>query len=59
MMKRTCPECRTAWYSANAEAEFWRCSDCGTKISIEHQTATEMSNDFKDTIDRKEDASLS
>ena len=37
MVKRTCPECGANWYSVNAQAEFWICDECGTKISIELQ----------------------
>jgi len=37
MMKRKCPECGATWYSANSEAKFWRCDDCGAKINIDRQ----------------------
>lgn len=32
LKKRTCPECQKSWYSADEEAEYWRCEKCGTKM---------------------------
>jgi ribosomal protein L37AE/L43A len=36
MQVRICPECGVENFSGNTSAEFWRCWQCGGKVSVEH-----------------------
>ena len=63
MEKRVCPECGEAIYGGHAEAEFWRCLKCGTKIGIEFQEPIKSTNPLPGLINavdrlRKENAAL-
>jgi len=39
-MKRVCPECGEANYSACEGEEYWSCWNCGAEISISLQENT-------------------